>query len=189
MKQKHFLRFLGNAMITSKTQLKIHCVQYLNLNQFIFELKCMILNCVNSWWDPFKPYLFTPSQHKDISQQKKGLRFGQFGPQDKKPGLETMPEGTEREAGQKLAYYYLKKVYLKKVDRPWEVVKVEVAYRNWSLPRERCPKGCFYLEWKYKLSSVNVALWCRWCSMLACCSFAKQPFFSSPSYILRLQLT
>ena len=43
-----FLR-TGYALKTAKTQVKIHFVQYLNVNDvFIIELKCLILNCDNS---------------------------------------------------------------------------------------------------------------------------------------------
>ena len=66
--------------------------------RIIFEFKW--LNCDNSWWNPLKPYLPTPSPHNFKSQHWRGLSFG---PQDRKSWLRAMPEGTEREVGPKLA--------------------------------------------------------------------------------------
>ena len=62
----------------------------------------MILNCDNSWRDPFKRYLPTSSPLNSISQQERPPDLS-FGAQDKKWGLQAMLEDAERELGPKLA--------------------------------------------------------------------------------------
>ena len=96
----------------------------------------MILNCDNSWRDPFKPYLPTLSPYNTISQKYKDLCFG---PQNQKSGLRAMPEGIESEAkerqgqnwpGKNLLPYFSMKIKVVPFVFPnhWQSIRINLFF-------------------------------------------------------------